>query len=95
MFITSDKKHSSRLTYIGFRTIQAWNLINYILNFEFFQWVFSSRSGDAISVSAKNGESYAQILKAIKAKVNPQNATPPLPVTSPDEKGGGGTQTAT
>ena len=32
------------------------------------------RSGDAIRVSAKDGESYAEILKAMKEKVNPQNA---------------------
>ena len=32
------------------------------------------RSGDAIRVSAKDGEIYAAILKAMKAKVNPQNA---------------------
>ena len=34
----------------------------------------AARSGDAIRVSAKEGESYADILKAMKAKVNPQNA---------------------
>ena len=34
----------------------------------------ASRSGDAIRVSAIDGESYADILKAMKAKVNPQNA---------------------
>ena len=34
----------------------------------------AARSGDAIRVSAKDGESYAEILKAIKAKVNPQNS---------------------
>ena len=33
-----------------------------------------ARSGDTIRVSAKNGESYAEILKAMKAKVNPQNS---------------------
>ena len=34
----------------------------------------AARSGDNIRVSAKDGESYADILKAMKAKVNPQNA---------------------
>ena len=34
----------------------------------------AARSGDAIRVSAKNGESYAEILKAMKARVNPQNS---------------------
>ena len=34
----------------------------------------AARSGDAIRVSAKDGESYAEILKAMKAKVSPQNA---------------------
>ena len=34
----------------------------------------AARSGDAIRVSAKDGESYAEILKAMKAKVNPQNS---------------------
>ena len=34
----------------------------------------AARSGDAIRVSAKDGESYAEILKAMKAKVNCQNA---------------------
>ena len=34
----------------------------------------AARSGDAIRVSAKDGESYAEILKAVKAKVNPQNS---------------------
>ena len=34
----------------------------------------AARLGDAIRVSAKDGESYADILKAVKAKVNPQNA---------------------
>ena len=34
----------------------------------------ASRSGDAIRVSKKDGESYAEILKAMKAKVNPQNS---------------------
>ena len=34
----------------------------------------AARSGDAIRVSAKDGEPYADILKAMKAKVNPQNA---------------------
>ena len=33
----------------------------------------TARSGDAIGVSAKDGESYAEILKAIKTEVNPQN----------------------
>ena len=31
----------------------------------------AARSGDAIRVSAKDGEFYAEILKAIKAKVDP------------------------
>ena len=34
----------------------------------------TARSGDAIGVSAKDGESYAEILKAMKAKGNPQNS---------------------
>ena len=34
----------------------------------------AARLGDAIRVSAKDGESYADILKAMKAKVNPRNA---------------------
>ena len=34
----------------------------------------AARSGDAISVSAKDGESYPEILKAMKAKVDPQNS---------------------
>ena len=34
----------------------------------------TARSGEAIRVSAKDGESYAEILKAMKAKVNPQNS---------------------
>ena len=34
----------------------------------------AARSGDAIRVSAKDGESYAEILKDMKAKVNLQNA---------------------
>ena len=34
----------------------------------------AARSGEAIRVSAKDGESYAEILKAMKAKVNPQNS---------------------
>ena len=34
----------------------------------------AARSGDAIRESAKDGKSYAEILKAMKAKVNPQNA---------------------
>ena len=34
----------------------------------------ATRSGDAIRVSAKDGESYADILKAMKVKVNSQNA---------------------
>ena len=34
----------------------------------------AARSGDAIRVSAKDGESYADILKEMKAKVNPQSA---------------------
>ena len=33
----------------------------------------AARSGDAVRVSAKDGESYTKILKAMKAKVNPQN----------------------
>ena len=33
-----------------------------------------ARSGDAIKVSAKDGESYAEILKAMKAKVYPHNS---------------------
>ena len=33
----------------------------------------AARSGDAIRVSAKDGEPYAEILKAMKARVNPQN----------------------
>ena len=32
----------------------------------------AARSGDAIRVSAKDGESYAEILKAMKAKVDPR-----------------------
>ena len=32
------------------------------------------RSGDAIRVSAKDGEHYAEILKAMKAKVNHQKS---------------------
>ena len=34
----------------------------------------AARSGDAIRVSARDGESYTDILKAMKAKVNPQNS---------------------
>ena len=34
----------------------------------------ATRSGDAIRVSAKDSESYAEILKAMKAKVDPQNS---------------------
>ena len=34
----------------------------------------AARSGDAVRVSAKDGEYYAEILKAMKAKVNPQNS---------------------
>ena len=34
----------------------------------------AARSGDAIRVSAKEGKSYAEFLKAMKAKVNPQNS---------------------
>ena len=34
----------------------------------------AARSSDAIRVSAKDGESYAEILKAMKAIVNPQNS---------------------
>ena len=33
----------------------------------------AAKSGDAIRVSSKDGESYAEILKAMKAKVNLQN----------------------
>ena len=33
-----------------------------------------ARSGDAIRVSAKDGESYAEILKAMKAKVDPKSS---------------------
>ena len=33
-----------------------------------------ARSGDAIKVSAKNGQSYADILKEMKAKVDPRKA---------------------
>ena len=31
-------------------------------------------TGDAVRVSAKNGESYAEILKTMKARVNPQDS---------------------
>ena len=34
----------------------------------------AARSGDVIRVSAKDVESYAEILKVMKEKVNPQNA---------------------
>ena len=34
----------------------------------------TARLGDAIRVSAKDGDSYAEILKAMKAKVNPKNS---------------------
>ena len=34
----------------------------------------AARSGDAVRVSAKDSESYAEILKAMKARVNPQNS---------------------
>ena len=34
----------------------------------------AARSGGAIRVSVKDGESYAEILKTMKAKVNPQNS---------------------
>ena len=34
----------------------------------------AASSGDAIRVSAQDGETYAEILKAMKAEVNPQNA---------------------
>ena len=34
----------------------------------------TARPSDAIRVSTKDGESYAEILKAMKAKVNPQNS---------------------
>ena len=33
-----------------------------------------ARSGDAIKVSAKDGQSYADILKEMKAKVDPRKA---------------------
>ena len=33
-----------------------------------------ARSGDAVRVSAKDGESYTEILKAMKARVNPQDS---------------------
>ena len=33
-----------------------------------------ARSGDAIKVSAKEGQSYADILKEMKAKVDPRKA---------------------
>ena len=36
----------------------------------------AARSGDAIRVSTKDGESYAEILKTMKAKVNSQNSGP-------------------
>ena len=39
----------------------------------------AARSGDAIRMSAKDGESYAEILKAMKAMVNPQNAGAEVP----------------
>ena len=34
----------------------------------------AARSSDAVRISAKDGESYVEILKAMKAKVNPQNS---------------------
>ena len=34
----------------------------------------SARSGDAIKVSARNGQSYTDILKEMKAKVDPRRA---------------------
>ena len=34
----------------------------------------AARSGDAIRVSEKDGESYAEILKAMWAKEDPQNS---------------------
>ena len=34
----------------------------------------TARLGDAVRVSAKDGESYAEILKTMKARVNPQNS---------------------
>ena len=34
----------------------------------------ATRSGDAVRVSAKDGESYVEILKAMKARVNPQHS---------------------
>ena len=36
-----------------------------------FHCFLAARSGDAIRVSAKDGESYLEILKAMKAKANP------------------------
>ena len=33
-----------------------------------------ARSGDAIKVSAKEGQSYADVLKELKAKVDPRKA---------------------
>ena len=46
----------------------------------------TARSADAIRVSAKEGESYAEILKAINAKVDPQNSGAK---SSPSEEQGG------
>ena len=34
----------------------------------------AARSGNAVRVSAMDGESYAEILEAMKAKVNPQSS---------------------
>ena len=34
----------------------------------------TTRSGDAIKVSAKDGQSYADILKEMKARVNPHGS---------------------
>ena len=43
-------------------------------NDEQWQLVERKTSGDVIRVSAKDVESYAEILKVMKEKVNPQNA---------------------
>ena len=34
----------------------------------------AARSGDAVRVSAKDGEYYAEVLKSMKARVNPQDS---------------------
>ena len=34
----------------------------------------AARSGDAVRVSTKDGESYAEILKAMKVRINPQDS---------------------